>query len=124
MTNLSVLRLVGWIEAVSFLLLLGIAMPMKYSAGDPRLVQLIGPIHGLLFMVFIAQVVYCYVEQKIDGKLTLACAIGAFLPFGPMLYHRRLGELATAPPEADATADTTDGATADDGPGESPAKTA
>ena len=46
------LRMVGQVEAVSFLLLLGVAMPLKYLAGIPLAVKVVGWTHGLLFMGF------------------------------------------------------------------------
>ncbi len=46
------LRAVGMVEAVSFLLLLGVAMPLKYFAGMPLAVKIAGWIHGLLFIAF------------------------------------------------------------------------
>jgi integral membrane protein len=39
-------------EAVSYLVLLGIAMPLKYFCGQPQAVKLVGALHGLLFVLF------------------------------------------------------------------------
>ena len=50
------LRLVGGLEGISYLLLLGVAMPLKYLAGMPAMVQVAGWIHGLLFTLFVAAV--------------------------------------------------------------------
>lgn len=94
LTNLNALRWVGWVEALSFLLLLGIAMPLKYMSDQPLGVRILGPIHGFLFIVFGIQAALCYAEQKIDGKLAGLCLVGALLPFGPLLYHKALGQLA------------------------------
>ena len=44
------LRAVGLAEGVSFLLLLGVAMPLKYAAGYPQAVRIVGWVHGLFFM--------------------------------------------------------------------------
>ena len=44
------LRIIGLIEGVSFLVLLGIAMPLKYLAGMPRAVSAVGMAHGVLFI--------------------------------------------------------------------------
>ncbi|HTO03360.1 MAG TPA: DUF3817 domain-containing protein, partial [Opitutus sp.] len=48
-TPLSRLRFIGWWEGVSFLVLLGIAMPLKYLAGEPAAVRVVGMAHGILF---------------------------------------------------------------------------
>lgn len=52
-TALRDLRRVGLAEGVSFLVLLLIAMPLKYFAGQPRAVQVVGMIHGILFIAFV-----------------------------------------------------------------------
>lgn len=46
------LRKIALIEAVSYLVLLGIAMPLKYAADMPMAVRIVGSIHGLLFVIF------------------------------------------------------------------------
>src|SRR5438552_3773981 len=53
-TILRRLRLVGYTEGVSFLVLLGIAMPLKYFAGMPLAVTIVGAIHGLLWILYVA----------------------------------------------------------------------
>ena len=49
---ISFLRKVALIEAVSYLVLLGIAMPLKYLADMPLAVRIAGSVHGLLFVIF------------------------------------------------------------------------
>ena len=51
--NIKTLRLVGLIEGISFLLLLFIAMPVKYMMDNPILVKYIGMGHGVLFVLFL-----------------------------------------------------------------------
>jgi len=48
----SFLRKIALIEAVSYLVLLGIAMPLKYLADMPLAVRIVGSVHGLLFVIF------------------------------------------------------------------------
>lgn len=50
------LRLVGLLEGVSFLVLLGIAMPLKHFAGRPEAVRVVGMAHGVLFILFVVLV--------------------------------------------------------------------
>ena len=49
----QILSLVGYLEGFSFLILMGFAMPMKYIAGDPSWVSLMGALHGFLFLAYI-----------------------------------------------------------------------
>lgn len=52
-STIGALRLTGIIEGISFLVLLGIAMPLKYLAGQPEMVQIVGMAHGVLFILYI-----------------------------------------------------------------------
>jgi integral membrane protein len=81
-TSLGWLRIAAFLEGVSFLLLLGVAMPMKYLAGNPGMVRSVGTIHGFLFLAFLALLLM--VKDKLDWPMrTAALAIlAAVLPFG------------------------------------------
>ena len=46
------MRLISLVEGVSFLLLLGVAMPLKYLAGIPEVVTVVGAAHGVLFILY------------------------------------------------------------------------
>ena len=48
--NISRLRVVGFLEGLSLIVLMGFAMPMKYIWGDPSFVRMVGSIHGALFI--------------------------------------------------------------------------
>ena len=50
----SLIAFVGYLEGFSFLILMGYAMPLKYIAGDPEMVSLMGSLHGGLFVAYIA----------------------------------------------------------------------
>ena len=55
-TPIGRLRLVGILEGISFLVLLGIAMPLKYLAGQPEAVKVVGWAHGALFVLYVGAV--------------------------------------------------------------------
>ena len=46
-------RIIAFLEGVSYLLLLFVAVPIKYNLGDPAYVKLLGMPHGLLFMAYL-----------------------------------------------------------------------
>ncbi|MCG8555935.1 MAG: DUF3817 domain-containing protein [Proteobacteria bacterium] len=84
------LRLVCLLEGVSFLLLLGIAMPLKYLAAMPLAVRVTGMVHGLLF---IAVCVLAFHVSKLKGwgsDRALQIIVAALLPFGPFVLDRSL----------------------------------
>ncbi|MDH4303765.1 MAG: DUF3817 domain-containing protein, partial [Nitrospira sp.] len=57
MSPIGKFRVTALAEGSSFLLLLFIAMPMKYFMGMPLAVRVVGLIHGLLFLAYVAQLV-------------------------------------------------------------------
>lgn len=82
-TKLGRLRLIGFLEGISLLVLLGIAVPLKYSGGDPSLVRAIGPVHGLFFLLFVINTLRVGIEHnwkflETTWKVIVAC----FVPFG------------------------------------------
>jgi integral membrane protein len=84
------LRQIAKIEAISFLLLLGIAMPLKYLAGMPMAVKVAGWIHGLLFVVFCGALLHAMVSARWSLSRAAAVFISALLPFGPFLLDKRM----------------------------------
>ena len=77
-------------EAISFLLLLGVAMPLKYLADMPLAVKLVGWAHGGLFIAFVALVLPA-ISQAGWSLWRGALLIGAALvPFGPFIADRSL----------------------------------
>ena len=84
------LRAVGMIEAVSFLLLLGVAMPLKYFAGMPVAVKIAGWIHGLLFIAFGLCLLVAHGERRWSMRWSALVLVAALLPFGPFVIDRRL----------------------------------
>lgn len=89
-TPIGRLRLVGILEGVSFLLLLGIAMPLKYVWGQPLAVRIVGLIHGLLFLWFCGVLLNAKEAADWDLKKAGRILVAALLPFGPFVIDRGL----------------------------------
>lgn len=89
-TAVGRLRAVGMVEAVSFLLLLGVAMPLKYFAGMPLAVKIAGWIHGLLFIAFAVCLLVAQGERRWPMRWAAMVFVAALLPFGPFVIDRRL----------------------------------
>jgi integral membrane protein len=92
------LRLVGTIEGVSFLVLLCVAMPLKYAAGMPMAVKVVGWAHGVLFILFVASLWAARKEARLPARLSAMVFLAALLPFGPFVIDRRLEQFVKAPP--------------------------
>lgn len=80
------LRWVGYAEGTSFLVLLGIAMPLKYWADYPLAVTVVGSLHGGLWILYLLAAARAAVAEKWGiGKLA-AAFIASVLPFGPFAF--------------------------------------
>jgi integral membrane protein len=84
------LRITGLSEAVSFLVLLGVAMPLKYLAGLPMAVKVGGWIHGVLFIVLCAALLRTLIVAKWPPGRAALIFVAALLPFGPFVMDRRM----------------------------------
>ena len=88
-TTLGRLRVIGWWEGVSFLLLLGVAMPLKYFAGWPLGVRVIGMAHGILFLLYVWAAIQAAAEHNWNWRRTAVVLVASLLPAGPFLIDRR-----------------------------------
>jgi len=84
------LRTLGKVEGISFLFLLGVAMPIKYLAGNPLVVKYAGWVHGILFILFCVALVNVMRTQGWGVRKALKPFIASLLPFGPFLIDRGL----------------------------------
>ncbi|AHZ83663.1 DUF3817 domain-containing protein [Bdellovibrio bacteriovorus] len=82
-------RILGWLEGASFLILLLIAMPMKYMAGNPALVKSMGPIHGFLFIGYILMANFIASELNWSMKQRILSFAAAVLPAGTFWFERK-----------------------------------
>lgn len=89
-SSLRWLRIVAFLEGVSFLILLGIAMPLKYLAGHPEMVRITGMAHGILFMAYIPMVLYVKWERDWSLRKTALALAASVIPFGTFWADVRL----------------------------------
>jgi integral membrane protein len=89
-TALGRLRVIGVWEGISFLVLLGIAMPLKYLAGRPEAVRIVGMAHGVLFLLYVAAAIQAAVVQNWNWRRTGLVLLASLLPAGPFVVDARL----------------------------------
>lgn len=82
-------RAVAFAEGISFLLLLGVAMPLKYMAGMPQAVKLAGSLHGFLFLAYLVAAFLLFSELKWPLKRAPGVFLAAVLPFGTFVLERK-----------------------------------
>ena len=92
MNPIRAFRMIALAEGMSFLILLFIAMPMKYMMGMPLAVRVVGLIHGLLFLLYVAQLAKLRTAYQWDNRFSLQAFIASILPFGTFLFDKYLRE--------------------------------
>lgn len=85
----NLFRKVALAEGISFLVLLFIAMPLKYMADSPLAVRYVGMLHGVLFVAFIVMAVEVKREAKMDFVWLAKAFIASFLPFGTFVMDKQ-----------------------------------
>jgi integral membrane protein len=94
-TPIGRLRAIGFVEGISFLLLLGVAMPLKHFGGMPIATKVAGWPHGLLFVTLCVLLLQAKLEHDWPLKRAAMVFGAALLPFGPFLIDGRLKAWAT-----------------------------
>jgi integral membrane protein len=87
--NLRNFRHVALIEATTFLLLLG-ASYLKHTQDEPIGVTILGPIHGVLFLIYVAMALTLREECGWSARTTALILLGAVVPFGGYFVDRWL----------------------------------
>jgi integral membrane protein len=82
---IAFLRAVALMEGVSFLVLLGIAMPLEKFAGMPAAVKWVGWAHGLLFVVFCLALLRAMRVANWPLGRAAVLFVAALVPFGPFV---------------------------------------
>lgn len=85
----KIFKWVSILEGLSFLLLLFIAMPLKYLLDQPAMVENIGMAHGILFIAYVVGAIYLFKPMNWNFKelfIILGCSL---VPFGPFYVERK-----------------------------------
>ena len=92
MSELKKFRLINKIEGISFIILLFIAMPLKYNFGYPIATKIVGMAHGLLVFVFLYQVFEAKKEAGFTWKETGLYTLLSLVPFGSFYTDKLLAK--------------------------------
>lgn len=89
-TAINRLRIISIVEALSYLILLGIAMPLKYVWDEPFAVRVVGSAHGLLFVLFCFALLNAMITQKWNIKPPALIFLASLIPFAPIWVEKWL----------------------------------
>jgi integral membrane protein len=86
--SVKTFKIISTLEAISFLVLLLIAMPLKYIWEMPEMVQIVGMAHGVLFLLYVAGAVYISQILNWKTKTLFIVVLCSIIPFGPFYVER------------------------------------
>ena len=82
-------RIIALLEGVSYLLLLFVAVPIKYLNEDPQYVKMLGMPHGLLFIGYVILAFLLKSDYKWDMRQFIVVLIASIIPFGTFYVDRK-----------------------------------
>ncbi len=89
-TPLGRLRIIAFLEGLSFLVLLFIAMPLKYYMNQPLAVKHVGMAHGVLFLLYLAAVLHVMIDRKWSIWKGLIAVVASLVPFGTFVLDAKM----------------------------------
>lgn len=87
---IKLFKVIGVLEGLSLLFLLFIAMPLKYKFGMPIYVEIIGSIHGFLFIAYIGLVLYFFVNKEWNFRKSILASVASIIPFGTFYFEKKI----------------------------------
>jgi integral membrane protein len=87
-------RKVALVEGITTLLLFFVAMPLKYLAGDPRLVPPVGWLHGIAFITYVAMMIATFRTLQVDAGGWVRTFVASLVPLGTFINDSWLKQLA------------------------------
>jgi len=82
------MRTVGIIEGVSYLVLLFVAMPLKYFADIPKAVSYVGMAHGVLFVLFVFTIFIAIFQAGLSYGKGILAFVASLIPFGTFFLDK------------------------------------
>ncbi|CAH0251605.1 DUF3817 domain-containing protein [Chryseobacterium sp. Bi04] len=87
---ITIYRKIALLEGISYLILLFIAMPLKYILNITEGVKYFGWIHGLLFLIFLVVLILASIKYRWSLKRITIYLIASILPFAPFILDKNL----------------------------------
>ena len=84
-----IFRIVGLLEGISYILLMGVGMPLKYFSNNPSWIKALGMPHGILFFAYIILTFLIKDEQKWNFKELGIVCLASVIPFGTFYVDRK-----------------------------------
>jgi len=86
---INIYRLTAFLEGVSYILLLFIAVPIKYLLNEAVYVKILGMPHGVLFILYILFSIIAKIKYNWDFRKFLVISIASLVPFGTFYIDKK-----------------------------------
>lgn len=96
LSQLRRMRAVSLLEGTTLLLLVGVAVPLKHLAGYPIATRVIGPVHGVAFVLYVWMLIQTVSIGGWSRAATVRMVLAALVPFGAFLNERALARRQSA----------------------------
>jgi len=90
LSQLRKMRAVSLLEGTTLLLLIGVAVPLKHLAGYPIATRVMGPVHGIAFVLYVWMLIQTVSIGGWSRGATARLVLAAFIPFGAFFNERAL----------------------------------
>ena len=87
---ISIFRIVSYLEGISYILLLGVGVPLKYMFENDSWVKALGMPHGLLFVAYIVLAYVVKTDRDWSNRTFIHACLAAIIPFGTFVFDRRM----------------------------------
>ena len=82
-------RLIAFLEGVSYILLLLLAVPVKYLLNEAFYVKILGMPHGILFIIYILFSIIAKIKYNWSFRKFLVISIASLIPFGNFYVDKK-----------------------------------
>jgi integral membrane protein len=89
-TSLGRFAIISMLEGLSLLLLVLVAVPVKYFFKDPMAVKILGPIHGGLFLLYIVMCIPVVLDRKWKFLTVIKLMVASLIPFGFIYVDQKI----------------------------------
>ncbi len=95
-------RVMAMVVGTMLLVLVLVGMPLQYGAGHPGLADVVAPIHGILYIVYLLAAADLWMRERgrLSGRQVLAMFCAGFLPFLAFFIERRITAVLSGPEAA------------------------
>lgn len=88
-STINIFKIIAFLEGISYILLLFIAVPIKYFGDNPKYVQWLGMPHGLLFIAYIILAIIIGANLKWNNKTLGSVLVASVIPFATFFIHKK-----------------------------------